>query len=71
MYDDKTMRVTDYSHSTLQSAAAHQRDLARTKCQCHHRKLAKKWRPLRAIISEITTAIRSRTLTSTNINTLQ
>jgi len=35
---------------------------------CHHRKRAKKWHPLRPIISEITTAIRLRTLTSTNIS---
>jgi len=31
---------------------------------CHHRIRAKKWRPLRRIISQITTAIRSRTSTS-------
>jgi len=30
-------------------------------------KRAKKWRPLQPIISEMTTAIRSRTLTSTDI----
>jgi len=38
----------------------------RTACwYCHHRKRAKKWRPLRPIVSEITTAIQSQTLTST------
>ena len=36
----------------------------RTACWlCHRRKRAKKWCPLRPIISEITTAIRSRTST--------
>jgi len=30
MYDDKIMTATDYSHSTFQSAAAHQLDLTRT-----------------------------------------
>jgi len=38
----------------------------RTACWlCHHRIRAKKWRPLRPIITQITTAIRSRTSTST------
>jgi len=31
MYDDKIMRVTDYSHSSVRPfPIAHQRDLART-----------------------------------------
>jgi len=69
MYDDKIMRVTDYLHSRCGRFQSHtEQDLVRTMSP---QETGKKWRPLRPIISEITTAIRSRTLISTNINTLQ
>jgi len=45
MYDDKIMRVSDYSYSRVRPFAIAHR--ARSCENCHHRKRAKKWRPLR------------------------
>jgi len=64
MYDDKIMTVTDYSHSRVRRSNRTPSEISRE--LCHHRKRTKKWRPLRPIISEITTAIQSRTLTLTS-----